>query len=78
MPFVSKVIIGTHSVLANGGLKTVAGAHALALAAQFHNVPLIVLSSLYKLTPEYPGKLSLFSCTLSYCDLQSVNDCFVK
>jgi len=55
LPFVNKVIIGTHTVLANGGLKAIAGCHALALAAEHYNVPLIVLASLYKLTPEYPG-----------------------
>lgn len=51
MSRVNKVIIGTHSVLANGGLRAVHGAHMVALAAQEHSVPLIVLGSLFKLTP---------------------------
>ena len=52
MSRVTKVIIGTHSVLANGGLKAVSGAYALALAAKHHSVPLVVLAALFKYTPE--------------------------
>lgn len=50
---VTKVIIGTHSVTANGGLKGVSGAYSLALAAKQHAVPLIVLAAMFKYTPEY-------------------------
>lgn len=50
---VTKVIIGTHSVTANGGLKGVSGAYGLALAAKQHAVPLIVLAAMFKYTPEY-------------------------
>uniref|UniRef100_H2Z4M9 Translation initiation factor eIF2B subunit beta n=1 Tax=Ciona savignyi TaxID=51511 RepID=H2Z4M9_CIOSA len=49
MSRVNKVIIGTHSVLANGGLKAVNGAHMVALAAAHHAVPLIVLGAMFKL-----------------------------
>ncbi|CAG7652836.1 unnamed protein product [Allacma fusca] len=54
MSRVNKVIIGTHSVLANGGLKAIAGIHLVALAAKYYNVPVIVLVPMYKLSPEYP------------------------
>jgi len=54
MSRVNKVVIGTHTVLANGGLKAIAGSHLVALAAKYYNVPVIVLSPLYKLSPEYP------------------------
>lgn len=74
---VNTVIIGTHSIFANGGykkrilasnecqkivsnrclfffsLKAHVGTHSLALAAKHHNIPLIVLSSLFKLSPDY-------------------------
>jgi translation initiation factor eIF-2B subunit beta len=50
---VTKVIIGTHSVTANGGLKAVSGAYGLALAAKHHAVPLLVLAAMFKYTPEY-------------------------
>lgn len=53
MPRVSKVIIGTHSVMADGGLKAPCGAHALALAARQCAVPLIVVAPAFKLTPQY-------------------------
>ena len=49
MSRVNKVIIGTHSVLANGGLKAVCGAHMVALAARQHAVPLIVVGAMFKL-----------------------------
>uniref|UniRef100_F7B4U7 Translation initiation factor eIF2B subunit beta n=1 Tax=Ciona intestinalis TaxID=7719 RepID=F7B4U7_CIOIN len=57
MSRVNKVIIGTHSVLANGGLKAVNGAHMVALAASHHAVPLIVLGAMFKL------------CLLHYSDI---------
>ncbi|XP_071952394.1 translation initiation factor eIF2B subunit beta-like [Antedon mediterranea] len=53
MSRVNKVIIGTHTVMANGGLKAVNGSHAIALAAKHHSVPLIVCAPMFKLSPEY-------------------------
>jgi translation initiation factor eIF-2B subunit beta len=50
---VNTIIIGTYSIFANGGLKGHPGTHSLALAAKHHNIPLIVCSSLFKLSPEY-------------------------
>ncbi|XP_076030092.1 eukaryotic translation initiation factor 2B subunit beta [Oratosquilla oratoria] len=48
MSRVNKVIIGTRTVLSNGGLKTFVGAAALASAAKFYSVPLYVCSPTYK------------------------------
>ncbi|XP_062539618.1 translation initiation factor eIF-2B subunit beta [Armigeres subalbatus] len=56
MSRVNKVIIGTHSVLANGGLRAVCGSYSLALAAKHFSVPLIVLAPTYKLTPVHLSK----------------------
>lgn len=53
MSRVNKVIIGTHSMMANGGIKAPAGSHSIALAAKHFSVPLIVCCPMYKLTPEY-------------------------
>jgi len=55
MARVNKVIVGTHSVMANGGLLAQAGTHILALAAKYHSIPLMVCTALYKLTPIYPA-----------------------
>lgn len=60
MARVNKVIIGTHSVMANGGLKGVCGAHTMALAAKHYAVPLIVCAPMYKLCPQ----VTLFPLTL--------------
>nr|CAD7202546.1 unnamed protein product [Timema douglasi] len=53
MSRVNKVIIGTHTVMANGGLRAVCGSHTVALAAKHYSVPVIVLAPLYKLSPQY-------------------------
>jgi translation initiation factor eIF-2B subunit beta len=53
MSRVNKVIIGTHAILANGGLKAVTGTHVLALAAKHYSVPVIVCASMHKLTPKH-------------------------
>lgn len=53
MSRVNKVIIGTHCVLANGGLRAICGAYSLALAAKHYSVPVIVLAPMYKLTPVH-------------------------
>ena len=87
MARVNKVIIGVHAVLANGGLLAHTGAHALALSAKSHNIPLVVLSGLYKFTPLYssneqdtfsdlnpPGELLPFD----EVDLKLGVDCFVQ
>jgi len=50
---VNKVIIGTHAIVADGGLKAVSGSHTVALAAKHYSVPLIVCAPMYKLTPIY-------------------------
>lgn len=53
MSRVNKVIVGTHSVFAHGGIKATCGVHTMAQAAQYHSVPFLVLAPVYKLTPEY-------------------------
>ncbi|KAF5297475.1 hypothetical protein FQR65_LT10011 [Abscondita terminalis] len=51
MSRVNKVIIGTHTVMANGGLRAACGVHMVALAAKRYSVPIMVLAHLYKLSP---------------------------
>ena len=53
MARVNKVILGTQTVLADGGLRAAVGTHALALAAKFHSVPVIVCAPSYKLSPQF-------------------------
>lgn len=55
MSRVNKVIIGTHTVLANGGLRAASGVHGVALAAKHYSVPVLVLSHMYKFTPIHIG-----------------------
>lgn len=42
MSRVNKVIIGTHTVLADGGLRAASGIHSVALAAKHYSVPVIL------------------------------------
>jgi len=53
MSRVNKVIIGTHTILANGGLKAITGTNVVALAAKHFSVPIIVCASMHKLTPKH-------------------------
>lgn len=53
MSRVNKVIIGTHTVMANGGLRAISGTHTVAQAAKHYSVPVMVLLPLYKLSTLY-------------------------
>lgn len=50
---VNKVIIGTHSVLADGGLRAASGTYTVALAAKHYSTPVIVLVPMFKLSPVF-------------------------
>ncbi|XP_022656810.1 translation initiation factor eIF-2B subunit beta-like [Varroa destructor] len=50
---VHKVVLGAHSVMADGGLKAYSGAYAVARAAKHYSVPLVVCTPVYKLTPQF-------------------------
>lgn len=54
MSRVNKVILGTHAVLANGGLLAAAGARTIAKAANEHSTPVVIVTGVYKLSPVYP------------------------
>lgn len=54
MSKISKVIISTRAIMADGGLITDSGVELVVLAADYHSVPVIVVSAIYKLTPLYP------------------------
>jgi len=53
MSRVNKVIIGTDTVMADGGLMASNGCHALTLAAKHHSVPVIVCAGIFQLCPKY-------------------------
>jgi len=66
MARVNKVIIGTSTILADGGLNAISGSRTVAMAAKHYSVPLIVLGAVYKLTPKFiPTGDQLSSCLLS-------------
>jgi translation initiation factor eIF-2B subunit beta len=69
MSRVNKVILATHAVIANGGLVAAAGARIIAKAAHKHRTPVIVLSGVYKLSPEYPFQ---FESLIEYGDTSRV------
>ncbi|KAF3448781.1 hypothetical protein FNV43_RR09494 [Rhamnella rubrinervis] len=51
---VNMVIVGAHAVMANGGVIAPVGLNMVALAAQRHAVPFVVLAGSHKLCPLYP------------------------
>jgi translation initiation factor eIF-2B subunit beta len=57
MSRVNKVIVGTHAVMADGGLLATSGINLVAHAAKVYKVPLIVCTCLYKLSPKFPSNL---------------------
>lgn len=69
MSRVNKVILATHAVIANGGLIAAAGARIIAKAAKVHRTPVIVVSGVYKLSPEYPFE---FESLIEYGDPGSI------
>ncbi|KAI1006727.1 hypothetical protein K3495_g1490 [Podosphaera aphanis] len=69
MSRVNKVILATHAVIANGGLIAAAGTRIIAKAAKVHRTPVIVVSGIYKLSPEYPYE---FESLIEYGDPRNV------
>ncbi|XP_059146829.1 translation initiation factor eIF-2B subunit beta-like [Physella acuta] len=76
MPKVNKVLIGTHSFMANGGLKAVTGANIMAVLAKEHGIPVIVCSSLYKLSPLFHStpEHASFNKFASPCEMLDYDD----
>ncbi|KAK6517348.1 GCD complex subunit gcd7 [Arthrobotrys megalospora] len=54
MSRVNKVLMGSHVILRNGSMITIAGAKTVARCAQEHSIPVVVVSGVYKLSPRYP------------------------
>jgi len=53
MPSVSKAIVDTHAVLADGGVLARAGAANVTLAARHYTIPVVALAGVYKLSPLF-------------------------
>lgn len=53
MPRVTKVLLGAHAVLANGGFFAVSGAVLAAMAARAHSTPVVVVAGQYKFAPAW-------------------------
>lgn len=53
MPRITKLVIGCHSVLANGGLFALSGTLSAVLAARSHAKPIVVASGQYKFAPVW-------------------------
>jgi len=49
----TKLIIGCHVVFADGSILAKSGSLGLALAAKVHNVPVVVISGMFKFAPVY-------------------------
>jgi len=55
--------------MANGGLIAPSGSQLVALAAREHVVPIVCITSLFKLCPEYPHDLDQFNELTSPADV---------
>jgi translation initiation factor eIF-2B subunit beta len=54
MARVNKVLLPAHAVMANGGLISPSGSHVVALAATQHSVPVVCITGMFKLCPQFP------------------------
>lgn len=61
MARVDKVLLPTHTVMADGGLIAPTGTHVVALSAKTHAVPVLCITGLFKLCPVYPHDLDAFN-----------------
>lgn len=53
MSRITKVILGAHAILANGGVFATAGSSLAATAAHAHSTPVVVCAGQFKLTPKW-------------------------
>jgi len=65
MSRVNKVILGSHTVTANGGLIACTGSRIVATAAKYHSTPVVVCIGLYKLSPQYPFDVEEYNLCVS-------------
>lgn len=70
----TKLIIGCHAIFADGSVLAKSGALGLALAARAHLVPVVVVSGMYKFSPEYVRAGEEWSI----CDQQSPEEVLVQ
>ncbi|KAL6851708.1 hypothetical protein ACP4OV_020272 [Aristida adscensionis] len=76
---VNMVIVGAHAIMANGGVIAPVGMNMVALAAQRHAVPFVVVAGSHKLCPLYPHKpeilLNELKSPADLLDLGEFSDC---
>lgn len=53
MPRITKVLLGAHSVLANGGLFALSGSLVCTLAARAHAKPVVITTGQFKFAPAW-------------------------
>jgi translation initiation factor eIF-2B subunit beta len=53
LPRITKVILGAHSVLANGGLFALSGTLSAILAARAHSKPVVITTGQFKFAPAW-------------------------
>ncbi|KAK8921894.1 hypothetical protein KSP39_PZI020525 [Platanthera zijinensis] len=76
---VNMVIVGAHAIMANGGVIAPVGINMVALAAQRHAVPFVVVAGTHKLCPLYPHNpevlLNDLQCPSDLLDFGEFSDC---
>ena len=65
MPKITKVIVDSYAVMADGGILGFSGVFAVAMMAKEYSVPFLVVSPLYKLTPKYCFSQQTFNTLLN-------------
>ena len=74
MARVSKVVLDARLVLANGSMICASGSQAIAVAAKQFQVPVLVLSAVYQISPEFPFDINRFFDSAHVVDLPIHDD----
>ena len=71
MPRITKVLLDAKLVLADGSTICASGSESISIAAKLHRVPVIALSAVYQISPEYPFQVTQFLDSAHVVDVSS-------
>eukprot|EP00871_Galdieria_phlegrea_P003789 jgi/Galph1/4410/GphlegSOOS_G3066.1 len=74
MSRVHKVVIGAHAIMADGSVLSATGSFAVAAAAKYFAVPVVICTGLHKLTPLFPHQPDILYDILSPCQIIQESD----
>lgn len=74
---INKIIIGCHAVLANGGLMCITGTQILLTCAAHYEIPVVVVTGIYKLSPSFPSDRHALYCPVTPSGLMNYDSAYL-